>query len=100
MERYITSVKCRLSGSPAVSYAESEGRGKRESIGKEKKAGRRASNAGTGGFQPEIYTEDHEKLLGDVKTEWQLFVDGYDGKGNRIYDPAGGKTCHQCRYLA
>ncbi|KAG0563112.1 hypothetical protein M758_8G004900 [Ceratodon purpureus] len=87
----------RLSGSPAISYAENEGRGKSDREGKEKKAGRRASEAGTAGSQPEIYTEEHEKLLGSAKIEWQLFIDGYDGKGNRIYDPAGGKTCHQCR---
>jgi hypothetical protein len=97
VERSITSVNCRLSGGPVVSYAENP---KRESEGKEKKAGRRASEAGTGGYQPEIYTEEDEKLLGDAKTEWQLFVDGYDAKGVRIYDPVGGKTCHQCRYLA
>lgn len=26
-----------------------------------------------------------------------LFVDGYDAKGNRIYDKVNGQTCHQCR---
>lgn len=83
----------RLSGSPVISYAEnvrtaSEGKGK---------ISRRASQAGTGGYQPEIYTEEDENLLGDFKEEWQLFVDGYDAKGVRIYDPVRGKTCHQCR---
>lgn len=84
----------RLSGSPVISYAEnvrtaSEGKGK---------ISRRASQAGTGGYQPEIYTEEDENLLGDFKEEWQLFVDGYDAKGVRIYDPVRGKTCHQCRF--
>jgi hypothetical protein len=61
-------------------------------------AGRRANLAGTGGCQPEIYTKEHEKLLGSMTKEWQLFVDGYSN-GTRIYDPIRGKTCHQCRYL-
>jgi len=86
----------RLSGSPVVSYSEVREKG----TGREKSAGRKASQAGTGGFQPEIYTEEDEKLLGSAKSEWQLFVDGYDSKGSRIYDPVRGKTCHQCRYLA
>ncbi|PKA54576.1 hypothetical protein AXF42_Ash000411 [Apostasia shenzhenica] len=45
----------------------------------------------------EIYTEEHEKLLGSCETSWTLFVDGYDHNGKRIYDPVKGKTCHQCR---
>lgn len=49
------------------------------------------------GSQPEIYTEEHEKLLGSCQTEWVLFQDGYGPGGNRIYDPVRGKTCHQCR---
>ncbi|XP_076935869.1 uncharacterized protein LOC143602740 [Bidens hawaiensis] len=47
--------------------------------------------------KPEIYTEEHEKLLGEAKTEWTLFVDGYGKDGKRIYDHVQGKTCHQCR---
>ncbi|KAK9064853.1 hypothetical protein SSX86_016235 [Deinandra increscens subsp. villosa] len=47
--------------------------------------------------RPEVYTEEHEKLLGDAKTEWTLFVDGYGKDGKRIYDQVRGKTCHQCR---
>ncbi|CAK9150822.1 unnamed protein product [Ilex paraguariensis] len=50
------------------------------------------------GSKPEIYTEEHENLLGDCKTTWTLYVDGYDEDGHRIYDPFEGKSCHQCRY--
>ncbi|XP_027348324.1 cell division cycle-associated 7-like protein [Abrus precatorius] len=49
------------------------------------------------GANPEVYTEEQEKLLGDCETTWELFVDGYDVDGNRIYDPIKGETCHQCR---
>jgi hypothetical protein len=27
----------------------------------------------------------------------ELFVDGYDNAGERIYDKVNGQTCHQCR---
>ncbi|KAL0448279.1 UNVERIFIED_CONTAM: Cell division cycle-associated 7-like protein [Sesamum latifolium] len=49
------------------------------------------------GEKPEIYTDEHQKLLGDSKAVWTLWVDGYDEDGQRIYDPVEGKTCHQCR---
>ncbi|KAM1529397.1 hypothetical protein ACFX1Z_018611 [Malus domestica] len=49
------------------------------------------------GERPEIYTEEHEKLLGNTDKTWTLFVDGYGKDGKRIYDPVRGKTCHQCR---
>ncbi|KAJ4967296.1 hypothetical protein NE237_019145 [Protea cynaroides] len=49
------------------------------------------------GVKPEIYTEEHEKLLGTCETTWTLFTDGYGKDGKRIYDPFKGKTCHQCR---
>ncbi|XP_051141080.1 uncharacterized protein LOC127258324 [Andrographis paniculata] len=49
------------------------------------------------GEKPEIYTEEHQKLLGDSSSVWELYVDGYDEDGQRIYDPVNGKTCHQCR---
>ncbi|KAM3289627.1 cell division cycle-associated 7-like protein [Capsicum chacoense] len=49
------------------------------------------------GENPEVYTEEHEKLLGDYKNAWILYVDGYDEDGQRIYDPDNGKSCHQCR---
>ncbi|CAL8464005.1 g3540 [Coccomyxa elongata] len=47
--------------------------------------------------QEEIYTEEHVKLLGEYKEPWELFKDGYDAQGNRIYDKVSGMTCHQCR---
>ncbi|KAJ8764421.1 hypothetical protein K2173_006161 [Erythroxylum novogranatense] len=47
--------------------------------------------------KPEIYTEEHEKLLGNTDRPWTLFVDGYRSDGTRIYDQVKGKTCHQCR---
>ncbi|XP_028765898.1 cell division cycle-associated 7-like protein [Neltuma alba] len=49
------------------------------------------------GTNPEVYTKKHEKLLGDCKMEWELYIDGYDDDGNRLYDPIKGQTCHQCR---
>ncbi|RVW61318.1 Cell division cycle-associated 7-like protein [Vitis vinifera] len=49
------------------------------------------------GSKPEVYSEEHEELLGDCKTSWTLFVDGYNKEGKRIYDQVKGKTCHQCR---
>lgn len=49
------------------------------------------------GAKPEVYTEEHEKLLGDTNMSWTLFVDGCGKDGKRIYDPVRGKTCHQCR---
>ncbi|XVF61904.1 hypothetical protein PTKIN_Ptkin08bG0172100 [Pterospermum kingtungense] len=45
----------------------------------------------------EVYTEEHEKLLGNTERSWTLFVDGYGSDGRRIYDCVKGKTCHQCR---
>ncbi|CAO2144468.1 unnamed protein product [Urochloa humidicola] len=49
------------------------------------------------GTKEEIYTEEHEKLLGTCNTPWTLFVDGYGKDGKRIYDQVRGQTCHQCR---
>ncbi|XP_009796411.1 uncharacterized protein LOC107769063 [Nicotiana tabacum] len=49
------------------------------------------------GENPEFYTEEQEKLLGDCQDAWTLYVDGYDEDGQRIYDPDNGKSCHQCR---
>ncbi|KAK4772817.1 hypothetical protein SAY86_014592 [Trapa natans] len=49
------------------------------------------------GSKPEIYMEEHHKLLGNTERSWELFVDGYGTDGKRIYDPIKGKTCHQCR---
>ncbi|CAO2164729.1 unnamed protein product [Urochloa humidicola] len=50
------------------------------------------------GAKEEIYTEEHEKLLGTCNTPWTLFVDCYGKDGKRIYDQVRGQTCHQCRY--
>nr|ACL54473.1 unknown [Zea mays] len=49
------------------------------------------------GAKEEIYTEEHDKLLGTCNTPWTLFVDGYGKDGKRIYDQVRGQTCHQCR---
>lgn len=49
------------------------------------------------GSKAEVYTEEHEKLLGSTEMSWTLFVDGCGQDGKRIYDPVRGKTCHQCR---
>ncbi|KAH6756013.1 hypothetical protein C2S52_023606 [Perilla frutescens var. hirtella] len=45
----------------------------------------------------EIYTDEHEMLLGDSIAAWTLYVDGFDEDGQRMYDPVLGKSCHQCR---
>lgn len=49
------------------------------------------------GAKPEVYSEEHEKLLGNTDKPWTLFVDGVGKDGKRIYDSVLGKTCHQCR---
>ncbi|QCD91286.1 cell division cycle-associated 7-like protein [Vigna unguiculata] len=49
------------------------------------------------GAKPEVYTDEHLKLLGNTEKPWTLFVDGYGKDGKRIYDSVRGKTCHQCR---
>lgn len=68
----------------------------------EKKKGKASKEVvlwiGEGGERPEIYTDEHEKLLGNTERTWELFVDGYAPDGKRIYDPVRGKTCHQCRF--
>lgn len=51
------------------------------------------------GSKPEVYNEEHEKLLGNTEKSWTLFVDGYGKDGKRIYDQVKGKTCHQCRLV-
>lgn len=45
----------------------------------------------------EEYTQAHKAALGTARKAWTLFVDGYDGSGNRVYDAVRGKCCHQCR---
>lgn len=49
------------------------------------------------GSQPEIYTEEDAKLLGDCESKWILGVDGYGQDGKRVYDAVNGESCHQCR---
>ena len=49
------------------------------------------------GLKPEIYTDEHERALGDSEATWTLLVDGYGENGKRIYDSVNGETCHQCR---
>ncbi|XP_078161026.1 uncharacterized protein LOC144556520 [Carex rostrata] len=49
------------------------------------------------GRKKELYTEEHDKLLGSCEAPWTLFVDGHGNDNKRIYDPVKGKTCHQCR---
>ncbi|KAJ6288572.1 hypothetical protein OIU76_024539 [Salix suchowensis] len=44
------------------------------------------------GSKPEIYTEEHEKLLGNTEKSWTLFVDGCGKDGKRIYDSINGKN--------
>ncbi|KAL8229212.1 hypothetical protein R6Q57_014112 [Mikania cordata] len=78
----------RLQNTPAISYSEVD-------LSKNGKDGDDMLMERTS--RPEVYTEEHEKLLGDAKTEWTLFVDGYGKDGKRIYDQVRGKTCHQCR---
>lgn len=45
----------------------------------------------------EKYGIQHVEALGQYNTPWELFQDGYDAQGNRIYDKVNGLTCHQCR---
>ncbi|PQM35980.1 cell division cycle-associated protein 7-like [Prunus yedoensis var. nudiflora] len=81
----------RLKTLTPVSYAEiSKPKGKRETSGS-------VNICIKEGSQPEIYTEEHEKLLGDCMTSWTMGVDGYGDDRKRIYDGVKGETCHQCR---
>jgi hypothetical protein len=48
-------------------------------------------------YNEEKYSLKHVEALGSSNTPWVLFRDGYDSKGNRLYDKAAGLTCHQCR---
>ncbi|CAL9228237.1 unnamed protein product [Arabidopsis halleri] len=87
----VTRRSSRLKNATPVSYAEEPER-------KKGKAAKEDIVLWVGeGARPEIYTEEHEKLLGNTERTWELFVHGYDKDGKRIYDPVRGKTCHQCR---
>ncbi|KAL6222514.1 hypothetical protein ACLB2K_005906 [Fragaria x ananassa] len=80
----------RLQNSSPVSYTEVP-------VGKKDEGMKMGSIMLEEGAKPEIYTEEHEKLLGHTEKSWTLFEDGYGKDGKRIYDPVRGKTCHQCR---
>ncbi|PIM99110.1 hypothetical protein CDL12_28400 [Handroanthus impetiginosus] len=80
----------RLQNSTPVSYCEVQ-------VAKKDKSLDEGDSLIEEGSKPEIYTEEHEKLLGSTEMSWTLFVDGYGKDGKRIYDPVRGKTCHQCR---
>merc|ERR1712072_1509416 len=45
-------------------------------------------------YNEEIYTQEHVAKLGDRKSEWELFVSGYDSQGRRLYDTTKGVCCH------
>ncbi|XP_051181016.1 uncharacterized protein [Lolium perenne] len=79
----------RLTSAEPVSYAEIPT--------KKEKQERGSAFSIEHGCKEEIYTEEHEKLLGKCEAPWTLFVDGYDRDGKRIYDQVRGQTCHQCR---
>jgi hypothetical protein len=40
---------------------------------------------------------NHVRALGSWKMPWLVMVDGFNDKGEKIYDKVNGKTCHQCR---
>ncbi|CAL0312099.1 unnamed protein product [Lupinus luteus] len=84
----------RLSTVEPVNYSDFFGNAKRESSSKEEKE---VEINIPEGKTPEVYTEEQENLLGDCESVWELFVDGYDEDGERMYDPIKGETCHQCR---
>jgi hypothetical protein len=48
-------------------------------------------------YKEEWYGPEHVRALGRAQKTWVLFQDGYDSRGNRVYDKAAGQTCHQCR---
>ncbi|XP_057770026.1 uncharacterized protein LOC130989889 [Salvia miltiorrhiza] len=80
----------RLQSSTPVSYCELR-------VEKKDKSSKEYNILREEGSRPEVYTEEHDKLLGSTEMNWTLFVDGYGKDGKRIYDPVKGKTCHQCR---
>ncbi|XP_014522935.1 uncharacterized protein LOC106779356 [Vigna radiata var. radiata] len=56
---------------------------------------RRSSRCRLFPFYLQLETHFHFGV-GDCESAWELYVDGYDEDGNRIYDPIKGETCHQC----
>ncbi|KAF3786331.1 Cell division cycle-associated 7-like protein [Nymphaea thermarum] len=89
-QSYIPSSANRLQKISPVNYSEIHPPMEKKSKGEQILIGE--------GLVPEVYTEEHEKLLGSCQNVWVLFQDGYGRDGKRIYDPFDGKTCHQCRY--
>ncbi|KAG9440771.1 hypothetical protein H6P81_020936 [Aristolochia fimbriata] len=81
----------RLQNLTPVSYVEVGVRGRAQELTEDGKDLLREDQ------RPEIYTEEHDKQLGTCEATWDMFKDGYDSTGKRIYDPVKGKTCHQCR---
>ncbi|KAJ0593020.1 putative Zinc-finger domain of monoamine-oxidase A repressor R1 [Helianthus annuus] len=87
---------------PAVSYLETEKRVPKEKVVVKKRVPKEKVLKNIvilikEGSKPEVYTEEHEKMLGDHQEAWELMVDGYDDEKNRMYDEYAGKSCHQCR---
>ncbi|KAL0009217.1 hypothetical protein SO802_010719 [Lithocarpus litseifolius] len=87
---YLLDIKSQFSGLKAgkrlkngtpVSYAETE-------IVKKRKSLQDDGVLLEEGSKPEVYTEEHEKRLGNTEKNWILFVDGYGKDGKRIYDQA------------
>ncbi|GMN29854.1 hypothetical protein TIFTF001_002599 [Ficus carica] len=85
------SLQLKLKSATPVSYSEVD------LAKKDKELGDYEGVVAEVGSKPEVYTEEHEKLLGNTEKSWTLFVDGYGRDGKRIYDSFKGKTCHQCR---
>lgn len=87
----------RLSTLPPVNYCSKRPKAERQESSSSKKR-KEVEIHIPEGTNPEVYTEEHEKLLGDCETDWELYVDGYDEDGDHIYDPTKGEKCHQCGY--
>ncbi|KAL5708121.1 hypothetical protein ACHQM5_018949 [Ranunculus cassubicifolius] len=80
----------RLENKTPVSYSENSEENK---LATRTKGVRPVKNCVEPGSRPEIYSEEHEKLLGSCESAWDLSIDD----GRRVYDQVNGKTCHQCR---
>ncbi|XP_015944439.1 uncharacterized protein LOC107469575 [Arachis duranensis] len=80
-----------------VNYAENKAKGREEGDSSSKDSKDNIEIFIPEGENPEFYTEEQEKLLGDSDTIWELGVDGCDVDGSRMYDSIRGETCHQCR---
>lgn len=87
----------RIMSMEPVKYSYDSRRQKRDSSSKKEKKEKEVNIFIAEGTNPEVYTEEHEKLLADYESTWELNVDGYDEDGDRIIDPTKGEKCHQCR---